>query len=70
MSKQSIYIHTLNGKPASYNGQQVCYAFRGGKVAHSLAQIRREQAASQAYRDRRGFSDYGKLGYARFTVEL
>lgn len=42
----NIYIHTLNGRPAGFDGERVCYAWRKMPVATSLKQIREEQRIS------------------------
>ena len=65
----SKYMHTLNGKPATFDGYQVCYAtFYGkpNKLVNSLRQIRREQQISIRNRLRDGFDNdfvYGHLRY-------
>ena len=43
------YLHTLNGKPAEFDGWQIVYATHYGKacqLADSLKQIRKEQKTS------------------------
>lgn len=72
--RKSYYIHTLNGKPAFFDGDQICYATiyqRAGNVAcKSLQQIRREQVKSERWR----YEMFGEqatrhqYGYVRFTV--
>jgi hypothetical protein len=63
------YLHTINGKPASFEGHQICYASFYGKannLCSSLKQIRKEQQITKTYRLKNGFhlkSDYGYLRY-------
>lgn len=64
----TYYMHTLNGKPAAFDGNQISYATFHGKpnaLAESLQQIRSEQRASAAYRRRMGFTGY-KMEYGHF----
>jgi hypothetical protein len=69
----NIYIHTINGQPGVFSGQQICYATRThGNTrapATSLRQIRAEQAASEAWRTKKGFSNTAKLSYVRYVLE-
>jgi hypothetical protein len=64
----SVYIHTIDGRPAVFwRGEQICYAENGNRLSAllvpSLRQIRREQAASEAWRRSQGFepTPYGYL---------
>ena len=69
----TVYIHTLDGRPAMFDGYQVCYAAHYGRandVALSLRQIRREQAASTRNRLADGLSDDLEYGYRRYAVDL
>lgn len=52
------YMHTLNGEPARFDGEQIIYARsrRPVPLATSLAQIRREQRATRAFRRRIGIA--------------
>ncbi len=70
------YMHTIDGKPASYvKGEQICYARSGGRgrpwatLATSIEQIKSEQKASIAWRRKR-FNDGEKsrndYGYVIF----
>ena len=68
--RRSYYLHTLNGQPAAYSHTQgVCFASHFGpanKLAHSLKQIRAEQAESKARdRDRLVNPDEWRYGYIR-----
>jgi hypothetical protein len=64
------YIHTINGKPATFDGFQICFATFYGKpniLCDSLKQIRKQQKISVANRKSKGFpaelGDYGHLRY-------
>lgn len=52
------YMHIINGRPAAYDGHQVCYLtsrFRN-PLRDTLDEIRREQRASAKWRQERGYS--------------
>lgn len=68
-----IYIHTLDGKPAVFDGEQVCFmpASRGGngyEPAYSLAQIRREQRQAAAWRKDHGYEQKCEMDYRRYRI--
>jgi len=66
---RTYYMHTLNGKAAHFDGNQIYRTINGHAVAASLKQIRREQNRDQEYRARMGFTfDRGALGYVRFRL--
>ena len=68
---KTYYLHTLDGQPADFSGEQVCYAVHYGKpnkLATSLKQIRREQQASREYRERIGFENDCEYGYRRYSI--
>lgn len=71
---KTYYMHTIDGRPAFFAGDQVCFMnFYGkpSKLALSLKQIRKEQAKSREYRQSIGFSDDHdryRLGYRRVCV--
>jgi hypothetical protein len=64
-------MHTLNDKPASFEGDLICYtSFYGkpNKLCPSLKQIRQEQKASREWRKSQGLGDDDvKHGYLRFS---
>ena len=67
--KTKFYIHTLDGKPAYYDGTQIVFATKYGRAAttcYSLNEIRHQQAKSKEWRYKNGFKELWKLGYARF----
>jgi hypothetical protein len=77
MSKTlTMYMHTLNGKPAYFAGKQVVFALQGGStrtqmpLARSLAQIRREQQASARWRAKNLFGAAFMYSYVRVSVPL
>ena len=67
----SKYMHTIDGRPATFDGYQICYAtFYGpaNKLADSLRQIRREQQITIRNRKRDGFDvNVGEYGYLRYS---
>lgn len=73
-SVQWYYLHTINGQPAYFAGDQLVYA--GGRwprrpqpLVASLAQIRRERMASHIWRLTKGFrSDITRYGYVRVSL--
>ena len=73
--KKYMYMHTINGYPARYEGKegQICYVEqRGsfiGKLVPSLKQIRKEQKLSHAWRKEQGF-DVKQSEYSYIRVEL
>ena len=74
---KTMYMHTLNGKPAFYcEDQQICYACHGqlkfpDGLADSLKQIRKEHKSSQMWRRAQGFSESSSVyGYLRVKEEI
>lgn len=53
------YMHTLDNRPAHYNGEQIIYADRTVRLVDSLKQIHRERALSEAWRKKRGWPTGG-----------
>jgi len=66
------YMHTIDGKPAFFDGRQICYMVFYGKaspLAQSLKQIRTEQKASAEWRMGQGFQSHiEKYGHLRVAV--
>lgn len=65
----AFYMHTLNNRPAWFDGRQVVYAMKFGKankLCRDLKQIRSEQRASAKWRRSRGLKDHDKHGYFRY----
>ena len=66
------YMHTIDGMPAAFDGDQICYRSFYGKaqpLCDDLAQIKREQQLTKKYRDSMGFSDYEtKYSHLRILV--
>lgn len=65
------YLHTIDDKPASFDGDQVCFLGRRetGTLCKSLQQIRAQQIATKRYRAAMGFSgDKFTLGYIRVST--
>ena len=58
---KKVFIHTINGTPAQYyKGEQICYGMRkcGVRTVDTLAQIKKEQRASNKWRKKQGWNDH------------
>lgn len=65
----TLYMHTLDGKPASYYEKDgVCFTIRRIRLAKSLRQIRREQEACKRRRAADGLPNDYRYGYATVTA--
>lgn len=67
----NIYIHTLEGKAAIFDGRQICFApaRKAFEPAYSREQIMAERRASAAWRKRNGHKQLPyKHGYVRYSV--
>lgn len=67
----NLYMHTLDGKPAFYDGQQICYVGIGRKVhkfATSLKQIKSERIKSENWRNKQGFRDFEPNDYGHVLI--
>jgi len=65
------YLHTINGRPAYFDGDQICYTTYYGKAAtlcDSLRQIRKEQKLTQEYRERKGYDLHMDYSYVRVAI--
>lgn len=71
MAKRIMYMHTIRGLPARYEpGRQVVIAqTKPAHLVESLAQIRKERRASEAWRRSRGFEP-GLAVYGHVRVEV
>jgi len=65
------YLHTNNGKPATYKGQ-ICYIGynKATKLVDSLSQIQKEQRLSIKWREKRGMFDNpsNKYGWIKIAI--
>ena len=55
---KKVFIHTINGLPAQYyDEEQICYGSRrsGVKTVNTLAQIKKEQRATNKWRKKKGY---------------
>lgn len=66
-----FYLHTWNGLPAYFDGEQILPAFKSSKrpqpLVESLAQLRREQQLAMQYRASRDWPAL-KLDYVRVSL--
>ncbi|KKK61530.1 hypothetical protein LCGC14_3013400 [marine sediment metagenome] len=68
---QTIWIHTLDGRAAAFDGNQVCFTNmygRGFEPAYSLAQIKKEQRDTCRYRQMKGWNGPSKMSHRRYRV--
>lgn len=67
---RTLYMHTLDGQPAQYEkGQQIRFAPKSvTRFATSLAQIRSEQKASDAWRAGLGLAGSFRAGHVCIRV--
>lgn len=67
----SKYMHTIDGRPATFDGYQICFAtFYGpaNKLCDSLSQIRKEQEITKENRERDGMDfNVGEYGHLRYS---
>lgn len=68
MMNKCLYMHTLDGMPAAYDGRHICYWYRRVPLVATLKQIRKEQAASKEWRRKQGYGDSAKYGYVTIKV--
>lgn len=63
------YMHTIEGQPAWYDGEQICYASwrRVIPLVRDLATIKRQRRAANDWRTMQGFEP--NENYGHFRVE-
>jgi len=64
------YLHTIDGHPAWFNGEQICFASPRKPLflADSLQQLRKEQLAAKHHRASKGFPLFFKYGFVVVKV--
>jgi hypothetical protein len=73
-STKTYYLHTLDGMPAFFDGDQIVFTVPGGwhrnqqKLCTSLRQIRRQHEDSKRWREAQGFEEHTEHDYARVVV--
>lgn len=73
MSK-TYYMHTLNGRPAFFGTNQICYMMPGDKAFHlvsSLKQIKQEQKITICFRESKNYTKNDLdlvYGYLKVTL--
>ena len=66
---KKYYMHTINGLPAFFSGDQICYAGNNHEarkyniLAKPLYQIKKEQRKSAQYRKANGLDNEAALDY-------
>lgn len=62
-----FYMHTIDGKPGFWGGDQICFASHGHQVVNELAksldQIKREQEKTREFRKKSCGYDDARYGY-------
>jgi hypothetical protein len=69
---RTYYLHTLDGKPAGYSGEQIVFAMKFGRpvpLCGSLREIRMQQRLSEQWRMKRGYrAEPYVYGYKRVRL--
>ena len=72
MKSKWYYMHTIDEKPAAYDGEQICFLGSWNVFAvacESLKEIRKQAAASARWRQERGLTDEGfRYSYVKFKL--
>lgn len=68
--KKYQYMHTINGCPGNYEGEQVCFASRNRpiRLAPDLKTIKKQQAASIRWRTSKGFTNTSEYGWVKVLI--
>jgi hypothetical protein len=76
---ESFYLHTVDGRPAYFDGEQVVFAevhpywedsFETCVLRRSVDEIHADQERSARYREKRGFGRLGRYGYVVVALDL
>ena len=69
-TKKYKYMHTLDGKPARFNGDQVCYAEKTwpANLVSKLETIREHQSKSAKWRASKNYPTFFMYDYIRVYV--
>jgi hypothetical protein len=69
---QTYYLHTLDGKPAGYNGEQIVFAMAFGRpvpLCLSRREIKMQQRLSEQWRAKKGYGPEPYIyGYKRVRL--
>ena len=70
--RKSYYMHTLEGRPASFSGWQVCYSVftQAIELCESRRQLLAERDLSIKNRKEAGMASLGAYGYRRVVLPL
>lgn len=67
--KQYKYLHTLDGKPAYYNGDQIVYGAQYTPLVNDLRTIKKQQQFSKEWRIKKGFGKvFPVYGYCKILL--
>jgi hypothetical protein len=68
-SRNYKYMHTLDSRPAHYNGEQIVLATRHVRLIDSLTTVSEQRRASMAFRKERGYFDSPRCyGHIRVLI--
>lgn len=70
--KTILYMHTLGGKPAYYDGDQIVYGLQSigrTQLCKSLAELREQQDWSSVYRREHFHDTQNDYGYIRVYLD-
>lgn len=71
MKKRYMYLHTMNGRPAGWFEEQICYANALGWYAplvKDLKTIRKQQNLSIKFRRKMGWFEETNYSYVKVEV--
>lgn len=72
MARRTLYMHTIEGCPARFDGTQVVYGLeciRLSDMCGSYAEMRKERRRSQSWR-RKALRDSGFIRYGHIRVVI
>lgn len=69
-----LYLHTINGRPAGFGNEQICYASNNrskwkAKPIKDLATIRKQQKQTFEFRKEQGYS-FDESEYSYVIIEI
>jgi hypothetical protein len=68
MKRLYWYIHSINGRPASFDGKLILFNNKIKTVADNIHQIKREQKINIKNRKKEGSVDNDVYGYFKVAV--
>ncbi len=76
--RKIYFMHLLDGEPAYFTGEQLCYLptnskhnwQKKGVLVETVDEIHRQQAASLEYREKNGFSNEAEQGWVQIPLYI